>query len=42
MAYIVFKRESSLQNALDLDSSEMRVLSTEKKPIETGLNSRCL
>ena len=40
VAYIVFKNESSLQKALQLDSTEMRYFSTEDKPIETGINSK--
>ncbi|XP_028395115.1 ribosomal RNA-processing protein 7 homolog A-like [Dendronephthya gigantea] len=41
VAYIVFKRESSLQNALQLDSSEIRYFSTDEKPIDTGINKWC-
>ena len=40
MAYVVFKTELSLKNALQLDSSEVRVLSTDEKPIETGMASK--
>ncbi|CAB4021112.1 ribosomal RNA-processing 7 homolog A-like, partial [Paramuricea clavata] len=39
-AYVVFKKESSLQKALQL-SSEIRYFSTEDKPIETGINKWC-
>lgn len=39
VAYIVFKKEASLQKALEFDCSEIRFLSTEEKPIETGINS---
>ena len=42
VAYIVFKKESSLQKALQLDSSELRYFSTEDKPVETGINSMFL
>ena len=37
VAYVVFKSDSSLQNALQLDSSEIRILSTEEKPVVTGV-----
>ena len=40
MAYVVFKSDSSLQNALQLDSSEIRILSTEEKPVVTGVKSK--
>ena len=39
VAYIVFKKASSLQKALQLDSSELRYFSTEEKPVDTGINS---
>ncbi|KAL9956983.1 hypothetical protein ACROYT_G038555 [Oculina patagonica] len=37
VGYIVFKKSSSLTAALNLDSSTVRVLSTEKNPIQTGM-----
>jgi len=37
VGYIVFKKSSSLTAALNLDSSAVRVLSSEKKPIPTGM-----
>lgn len=40
VAYIVFKKKASLQNALQLDSTEIRYLSTEERPIETGIKSK--
>lgn len=37
VGYIVFKKSSSLSAALNLDKSTVRVLSTEKSPIPTGM-----
>ncbi|XP_068674267.1 ribosomal RNA-processing protein 7 homolog A-like [Montipora foliosa] len=37
VGYIVFKKSSSLDAALNLDSSTIRVLSTAKKPVVTGM-----
>ncbi|XP_058941517.2 ribosomal RNA-processing protein 7 homolog A-like [Pocillopora verrucosa] len=38
VGYIVFKKSSSLSAALNLDKSTVRVLSTEKSPVVTGVN----
>ena len=40
VAYVVFKTSSSVDRALELDSSETRLLSTEENPIRTGLKSK--
>ena len=41
VAYIVFKKASSLQKALQLDSSELRYFSTEERPVDTGISKWC-
>ena len=40
VGYIVFKKSSSLSAALNLDKSTVRVLSTKKNPVATGMKSK--
>ena len=37
----MFKKSSSINAALNIDSSTVRVLSTEKDPVVTGMKSEC-